>query len=85
MLQKGKLDNTKQEKKRMKIKIVIISKARWQGTGKLTYGMFEIFYAGGTEHERGMTFKLDQDMEKKVRILVTIRSSFTFKDCRKTI
>ena len=29
---------------------------------KITSGMFEIFYAGGTEHEREVAIVLDQDM-----------------------
>ena len=54
MLQIGKLDNIKQEMKRMKINILGIRKVRWQSAGKITSGTFEIFYSGGTEYERGL-------------------------------
>ena len=40
MLQKGKLDNVeeakKKKKKRMKINIIGIREVRWQGSGKIT-------------------------------------------------
>ena len=67
MLQKGKLENIKQEIKRMKIIILGISEVRWQGAGKITSGTFEIFYSGGSEHERGMAIILEQDMAKTVK------------------
>ena len=48
MLQKGNLDNIKQEMKRMKTNILVMSKVRWQGAGKTTSGIFEILSSRGT-------------------------------------
>ena len=69
----------------MKTNIPGISEVRWQGARKITFGTFGIFYSEGTEHERGVAILLDQNMVKTVKGLATIRQSFTFKVCRKTI
>ena len=31
-----------------------MNEVRWQGTGKITPGTFEIFYSSGIEYERGV-------------------------------
>ena len=51
----------------MKINILDISEVRWQGAGKITLRMFEIFYSIGTEYERGVAITLDQDMAETVK------------------
>ena len=67
MLQKGKLNNIKQEMKKMKIKIPGISKVRWQGARKITFRTFEICCSAGTEHERQAANIFDKDMAKTVK------------------
>ncbi|GFO05913.1 craniofacial development protein 2 [Plakobranchus ocellatus] len=54
LLQKGKLENIKQEMERMKLNILGLSEVRWKGAGKITSGGHEIIYSGGTESETGV-------------------------------
>ena len=51
----------------MKINILNMSKVRWQGAGNIMSGTFELYYSGGTEHERGVPVILNQEMRKTVR------------------
>ena len=68
MLQKRKIDRSyQQEMKRMKTSILSISEIKWQGVGKITSETFKIFYTRGTDNERGVAVKLDQDMGKTVK------------------
>ena len=39
-----------------KINILNISEVGWQGAEKITSGTYELFYSGGTEHERVVAF-----------------------------
>ena len=48
----------------MKINILGRGDVRGQGARKITSGTCEMFYCGGTEHERGVTIPLGQDMGK---------------------
>ena len=67
MLQKRRLDSIKQEMKRVKMNILGMSEVRWQGARKITSGTFEIFYTGGTKHERRVALVLEQEMGKIVK------------------
>ena len=45
---------------------------------KITPGTFEIFYLGGTEHQRGVAIIVDKDMAKTVKGYWRLGKSFTF-------
>ncbi|GFN97051.1 craniofacial development protein 2-like [Plakobranchus ocellatus] len=60
LLQKGKLENIKQEMERMKLNILGLSEVRWKGAGKITSGGHEIIYSGGTESDKGVGIIVDQ-------------------------
>ncbi|GFO35620.1 craniofacial development protein 2 [Plakobranchus ocellatus] len=67
LLQKGKLENIKQEMERMKLNILGLSEVRWKGAGKITSGGHEIIYSGGTESEKGICIIVDQTASKAIK------------------
>ncbi|GFO36193.1 craniofacial development protein 2-like [Plakobranchus ocellatus] len=67
LLQKGKLENIKQEMERMKLNILGLSEVRWKGAGKITSGGHEIIYSGGTESEKGVGIIVDQRVTKAIK------------------
>ncbi|GFN73976.1 RNA-directed DNA polymerase from mobile element jockey-like [Plakobranchus ocellatus] len=67
LLQKGKLENIKQEMERMKLNILGLSEVRWKGAGKITSGGHEIIYSGGTESEKGVGIIVDQTVTKAIK------------------
>ncbi|GFO14762.1 craniofacial development protein 2-like [Plakobranchus ocellatus] len=67
LLQKGKLENIKQEMERMKLNILGLSEVRWKGAGKITSGGHEIIYSGGTESEKGVGIIVDQTASKAIK------------------
>ncbi|GFO04846.1 craniofacial development protein 2 [Plakobranchus ocellatus] len=68
LLQKGKLENIKQEMERMKLNILGLSEVRWKGAGKITSGGHEIIYSGGTESEKGVGIIVDQTVTKAIKV-----------------
>ncbi|GFO29451.1 craniofacial development protein 2-like [Plakobranchus ocellatus] len=66
LLQKGKLENIKQQMERMKLNILGLSEVRWKGAGKITGG-HEIIYSGGTESEKGVGIVVDQTVTKAIK------------------
>ena len=66
-LQKGKLDNIKQEMERLKINILGLSEVRWKGAGETTTGKSKFYYSGGEDHERGVGIILDEEASKSVK------------------
>ena len=67
MFQKGKLENIKQEMRRMKINILGLSEMRWQGAGKITSDEFTIVYSGGDSHQRGVGILIDAECSKALK------------------
>ena len=67
LLQKGKLDNIKQEMERLKINILGLSEVRWKGAGETTTGESKFYYSGGEDHERGVGIILDEEASKSVK------------------
>ena len=67
LLQKGKLDNIKQEMERLKINILGLSEVRWKGAGETTTGKSKFYYSGGEDHERGVGIILDEEASKSVK------------------
>ncbi|GFO30004.1 POU domain protein [Plakobranchus ocellatus] len=67
LLQKGKLENIKQEMERMKFDILGLSEVRWKGAGKITSGGHEIIYSGGTESEKGVGIIVEQTISKAIK------------------
>ncbi|GFN77569.1 craniofacial development protein 2-like [Plakobranchus ocellatus] len=67
LLQKGKLENIKQEMERMKLNILGLSEVRWKEAGKITSGGHEIIYSGGTESEKGVGIIVEQTISKAIK------------------
>ncbi|GFO31383.1 RNA-directed DNA polymerase from mobile element jockey-like [Plakobranchus ocellatus] len=67
LLQKGKLENIKQEVERMKLNILGLSEVRWKGARKITSGGHEIIYSGGTESEKGGGIIVEQAISKAIK------------------
>ncbi|GFO47125.1 craniofacial development protein 2-like protein [Plakobranchus ocellatus] len=67
LLQKGKLENIKQEMERMKLNILGLSEVRRKEAGKITSGGHEIIYSGGTESEKGVGIIVDQTGTKAIK------------------
>ena len=67
MFQKGKLENIKQDMRRMKINILGLSEVRWQGAGKITSDEFTIVYSGGDSHQRGIGILTDAECSKALK------------------
>ncbi|GFN81087.1 craniofacial development protein 2-like protein [Plakobranchus ocellatus] len=62
LLQKGTLENFKQEIERMKLNILGLSEVRWKGAGKITSGGHE-----GTESKKGVGIIVDQTVTKAIK------------------
>ena len=54
MLQKGKLENVKQEMKRMEINILGLAEMRCKGAGEITSDGLKVLYSGGDKHHAGV-------------------------------
>lgn len=67
LLQKGKLDNVKQEMKRMNLNILGLSEMRWKGAGCITSDNYTIIYSGGNQHQKGVGIILDSETAKSVK------------------
>ena len=67
MLQKGKLENVKQEMKRMKINILGLAEMRWKGADAITSDGYKVFYSGGDKHYAGVGLILDPETAKSVK------------------
>ena len=72
MLQKGKLENVKQEMKRMKLHILGLSEMRWKGAGCITSNGYKILYSGGEHHLRGVGMILDPETSKAIKGFWTV-------------
>ena len=64
MMQRGKVENVKQEMKRMEINILGLSEMRWNGAGCVTSGGYKILYSGGKHHFRGVGVIFDPETSK---------------------
>ena len=67
MFQEGKLENIKQEMRRMKINILGLSEVRWQGAGKITSDEFTIVYSRGDSNQRGVGILIDAECSKALK------------------
>ena len=67
MFQQGKLENIKQEMRRIKINILGLSEVRWQGADKTKSGKFTIVYSGGDSHQRGVGILIDAGCSKALK------------------
>ena len=72
MLQKGKLDNLKQEIERMNLNILGLSEVRWKGAGHITSDNYSFLYSGGDQHQRGVGMILDQNISKAIKGVLTV-------------
>ena len=66
LYQSGKLENVKQEMRRLNINILGISETRWSKSGHFMIDGFKIIYSGGDKHERGVGLLMDSDISKCV-------------------
>ena len=67
IFQKGKLENIKQEMRRMKINILGLSEVILQGAGKITSDEFTIVYSGGDSHQRRVGKLIDAECSKALK------------------
>ena len=67
MFQKGKLENIKQEMRRMKTNILGLSEVRWQGADKITSDEFTIVYSRGDSYQRGVGILTDAGCSKALK------------------
>ena len=72
LLQKGKLDNIKQEMKRMNLNILGLSEMRWKGAGCIKSDNYTILYSGGDQHQKGVGIILDSEASKALKGFWTI-------------
>jgi len=72
MLQKGKLENLKQEMERMNLNILGLSEVRWKGAGCITSDNYIILYSGGDQHQKGVGMILDQETSKTTKSFCTV-------------
>ena len=71
-MQKGKLENMKQEMKRMKMNILGLSEMRWKGSGCIKSDGCNILYSGGEHHYRGVGVILDPETSKAIKGFWTV-------------
>jgi exonuclease III len=85
LYQAGKLENVKQEMKRLRITILGMSETRWSDSGLINTDSMKFIYPGGDKHERGVGVILDQNTAKCLEgywpisdrvLLVKINSAF---------
>lgn len=63
----GKLENIKQEMKRMEINILGLCEMRWLGAGSLISEDVSIIYSGGDQQRNGIGIILDQKRARSVK------------------
>ena len=66
MLRRGKLENIKQEMRKMEVNILGLSEVRWKEQGDFYSDGYRIIYSGGTESQRGVAVVLDNEISRKV-------------------
>ena len=66
MMEGGKLENVKQEMKRLRIGVLGLSETRWKGTGDFRSDDVRVMYSGGEESQRGVAILLDKEFAKRV-------------------
>src|SRR5438132_7956068 len=62
----GKLNNIKQEMKRLGINILGLSEVRWKGAGEQVQDGYRIIYSGGEEHQRGVAIVTDHSTSRSI-------------------
>ena len=72
LLQKGKLDNLKQEMERMNLNILELSEVRWKGAGHITSDNYTFLYSEGDQHQRGVGMILDENITKAIKGFWTV-------------
>ncbi|KAI5718027.1 hypothetical protein M8J77_015079 [Diaphorina citri] len=72
MYEEGKIENTIQEMKRLKLSILGISEMRWSGTGKCEINDHVIYYSGNDDprHQNGVAIILDKVTSRSVKNFV---------------
>ena len=66
LYQPGKLENVKQEMKRLKVNVMGVCETRWTDSGSFTSDGFTVLFSGNDKHERGVGFIIDQTTEKSI-------------------
>ena len=66
LYESGKLDNVKQEMRRLEMNILGICESRWTGNNEFISDEFKVLHAGGGKHERGVAMVLDQQISKSL-------------------
>ena len=67
MLKAGKLENVKEEMRRMKLNIMGLCETRWKGRGDFISYDTRVIYSGGQESQRGVAILLDEKSAKCVK------------------
>ena len=70
MLERGKLENVKEEMKRNKLDILGLSEVRWKGCGEYDSDEFRVIYVGSNEGQRGVAFILTKEVKRRVTKVV---------------
>ena len=64
--QTGKLENLKQEMKRLRVDLMGVAEVRWTGVGKYTDEEVDFYYSGGENHARGVGIMVNKNIRKAV-------------------
>ena len=67
LLQRGKLENIKQEMKLNNIDILGLCEMRWKESGDFNSDGFRVIFSGGNESQRGVGIILTKKMGNRVK------------------
>ena len=63
---RGKLENVKQEMRRLRINILGLSEVRWEDVGDFESEEFRVIYSGSKGGQKGVAVLLDREVGKRV-------------------
>ena len=63
----GKLDNVRNEMKRMKVNVMGLCDVRWVGAGVMKIEDDTLIHSGGEKHERGVGVLIDKSIGKSLK------------------
>ncbi|GFO03294.1 craniofacial development protein 2-like [Plakobranchus ocellatus] len=72
MLQKGTLENIKQEMEKKNLNILGLSEVKWRGAGCMTFDNYIILYSVGGQHQKAVGMILVEETSKAIKGFWTV-------------
>ena len=67
---RGKLENVKQEMRRLKLNVLGLSEVRWEGEGDFVSDEYRVIYSGSKGGQKGVAVIVDSDVGRRITKVV---------------